>query len=191
MTRRPCWGSKQKKLFSKNLHENRVLFPEERNAFVLDHQHGRRDITCKPAISFLSSYVPHFVQRHFSHNQATFNGVLIVNEWVTNIPGHEGTSKNSNPNELWVMFQDGTLRLGSTLFQDFVKLPHPRDIVLHQIFYYSPLIGKEILSNAPGMPAPLPWASTLTGALNYSGVSSLSFLTLITKLQSHSTFGVL
>ena len=50
VTRRPCWGSKQKKLFWKNLHENRVLFPEERNAFVLDHQHGRRDVTCKPAI---------------------------------------------------------------------------------------------------------------------------------------------
>ena len=49
VTRRPCWGLKQKKLFSKNLHENRVLFPEERNAFVLDHQHGRRDVTCKPA----------------------------------------------------------------------------------------------------------------------------------------------
>ena len=27
----------------------------ERNAFVLDHQHGRRDVTCKPAI------VNHFV----------------------------------------------------------------------------------------------------------------------------------
>ena len=36
----------QKKLFWKNLHENRVLFPEERNAFVLDQQHGRRDVTC-------------------------------------------------------------------------------------------------------------------------------------------------
>ena len=26
-------------------------FSEERNAFVLDHQHGRRDVTCKPAIT--------------------------------------------------------------------------------------------------------------------------------------------
>ena len=50
VTRRPCWGSKQKKLFWKNLHENRVLFPGERNAFVLDHHHGHRDVTCKPAI---------------------------------------------------------------------------------------------------------------------------------------------
>ena len=33
-----------------NLHQNRVHFPAERNAFVLDHQHGRRDVTCKPAI---------------------------------------------------------------------------------------------------------------------------------------------
>ena len=50
VTRRPCWGSKQKNISSKNLHENRVQFPEERNAFVLDHQHSRRDVTCKPAI---------------------------------------------------------------------------------------------------------------------------------------------
>ena len=28
--------------FLKNLHENRVKFPEERNAFVLDHQHPSR-----------------------------------------------------------------------------------------------------------------------------------------------------
>ena len=50
MTWRPCWGSIQQNFFPKNLHENRVQFPEERNAFVLDHQHGRRDVTCKPAM---------------------------------------------------------------------------------------------------------------------------------------------
>ena len=33
-----------------NLHQNRVHFPAERSAFVLDHQHGRRDVTCKPTI---------------------------------------------------------------------------------------------------------------------------------------------
>ena len=38
----------RKKLFSKNFHENRVKFLEERNAIVPDHQHGRRDVTCKP-----------------------------------------------------------------------------------------------------------------------------------------------
>ena len=38
VTRRPCWGSKQKNISSKNLHENRVQFPEKRSAFVLDHQ---------------------------------------------------------------------------------------------------------------------------------------------------------
>ena len=43
-------GVKTKETFWKNLHENRVLFPGERNAFVLDHQHGHRDVTCKPAI---------------------------------------------------------------------------------------------------------------------------------------------
>ena len=39
-----------KEIFLLNLHQNRVYFPAERNAFVLDHQHGRRDVTCKAAI---------------------------------------------------------------------------------------------------------------------------------------------
>ena len=41
---------KTKENFLLNLHQNRVHFPVERNAFLLDHQHGRRDVTCKPAI---------------------------------------------------------------------------------------------------------------------------------------------
>ena len=41
-----------KEIFPLNLHQNRVHFPVERNAFVLDHQHGRRNVTCKPAIFF-------------------------------------------------------------------------------------------------------------------------------------------
>ena len=47
-------------LFWKNLQENGGKFPEERNAFVLSHQNGHHDITCKPARfhSRLSSVVP-------------------------------------------------------------------------------------------------------------------------------------
>ena len=33
---------KTKEIFLLNLHQNGVHFPAERNAFVLDHQHGRR-----------------------------------------------------------------------------------------------------------------------------------------------------
>ena len=44
-----------KEIFLLNLHQNRVHFPAERNAFVLDHQHGRRDVTCKPAIRSLKN----------------------------------------------------------------------------------------------------------------------------------------
>ena len=40
-----------KETFLLILHQNRVHFPEERNAFVLDPQHGRRDVTYKPAIA--------------------------------------------------------------------------------------------------------------------------------------------
>ena len=39
-----------KEFFWQNLHQNRAHFPAERNAFVFDPQHGRRDVTCKPAI---------------------------------------------------------------------------------------------------------------------------------------------
>ena len=49
----------RKEMFLINLHQNRVHFPEERDAFVLDHQHGCRDVTCKPAIpSIQSSPIP-------------------------------------------------------------------------------------------------------------------------------------
>ena len=53
-----------KEIFLLNLHQNRVHFPAERNAFVLDHQHGRRDVTCKPAMdekSIRTVLVPMFV----------------------------------------------------------------------------------------------------------------------------------
>ena len=45
MTRWPCcWSFNTiEYFFSKNLHENGVKLPEERNAFGLDHQRGRRD----------------------------------------------------------------------------------------------------------------------------------------------------
>ena len=39
-----------KEILLPNLHQNRVHFPAERDPFVLDYQHGRRDVTCKPAI---------------------------------------------------------------------------------------------------------------------------------------------
>ena len=53
VTRRPCWRSIQQNIFLKNLHENRVKFTEERNAFVFDLQYGRRDVTWKPAMASL------------------------------------------------------------------------------------------------------------------------------------------
>ena len=59
-----------KEIFLLNLHQNRVHFPAERNAFVLDHQHGRRDVTCKPAIH-LSIYLSIFF----------FDALPSVNGW--------------------------------------------------------------------------------------------------------------
>ena len=40
-----------KETFLLNLRQNRVHSPAERNGFVLDPRHGRRDVTCKPAIA--------------------------------------------------------------------------------------------------------------------------------------------
>ena len=53
VTRQPCWWSILENIFSKNLPDNGVYFPELRNTFVLPHQHSRRDVTCKPAIGYL------------------------------------------------------------------------------------------------------------------------------------------
>ena len=33
---------------------------QERNAFVLDHQHGGREVTCKPAIRGTNSYSSYY-----------------------------------------------------------------------------------------------------------------------------------
>ena len=60
-------GVKTKEYFSKNLHENRVQFPEERNAFVLDHQNGRRDVTCKPAITVEEIHLAASIYVIFQH----------------------------------------------------------------------------------------------------------------------------
>ena len=48
-----------KEIFLQNLHQNRVHFPAERNSFVFDHQHGCRDVTCKPAIQSLVTKLHH------------------------------------------------------------------------------------------------------------------------------------
>ena len=36
--------------YNRNLHENRVKFPDDRITFILVHQHGCREDMCKPAI---------------------------------------------------------------------------------------------------------------------------------------------
>ena len=62
---------KRKEIFLLNLHQNRVHFPAERNAFVLDLQHGRRDVTCKPVIAValcitVTEQLPENYFRYFS-----------------------------------------------------------------------------------------------------------------------------
>ena len=46
-----------KETFLLNLHQNRVHFPTERNGVVLDPQHGRRDVTCKPAVVVTVTFI--------------------------------------------------------------------------------------------------------------------------------------
>ena len=40
------------------------MFPKKRNGFVLDRQHGRRDVTCKPAIAVLTKICLALTLRH-------------------------------------------------------------------------------------------------------------------------------
>ena len=70
---------KTKEIFLLNLHQNRVHFQAERNAFVLDHQHGLRDVTCKPATLHLN-YTSYSDVRDLSHKI----------QWVISISGGNG-----------------------------------------------------------------------------------------------------
>ena len=60
-----------KEIFLLNLHQNRVHFSAERNAFVLDHQHGLRDV--KPAI-------PQWAR---ANGLCDFPVVNNMNEWLS------------------------------------------------------------------------------------------------------------
>ena len=66
----------KKEFFTKNLHESRVKFQEETNAFVLDHHHGRRDVTCKPAIALV-----YFVSRFLINGRFYLNSTLNTRKW--------------------------------------------------------------------------------------------------------------
>ena len=49
------YSSFSKTLTLQNLYQNGVHFPEERNTlFLTRHEHGHRDVTCKPAILILN-----------------------------------------------------------------------------------------------------------------------------------------
>ena len=67
-----------KEIFLINLHQNRVQFPVERNAFVLDHQHGRRDVTCKPAIPQIYRRLnPRDKKRYYATQNFNFGMTLL------------------------------------------------------------------------------------------------------------------
>ena len=72
-------------------------------------------------------------------------------------------------------FQDGGTRLHTLV--DFVKLPHPRELVLRQFFNHSSSTGKEILSNLPGCPPP--WGLTLTSPLGTTGAHHLGAYSIL------------
>ena len=57
----------KKRIFHEEFTWKRVKFQEETNAFVLDHHHGRRDVTCKPAIALV-----YFVSRFLLNGRFYF-----------------------------------------------------------------------------------------------------------------------
>ena len=91
VTRRPCWWSIQKNVFGKIcIKINRVHFPEERNAFVFDPQHGRRDVTCKPAIAWANRSVwvhhslLHFLPYYMLYFRATLKCSMLYGKKISN-----------------------------------------------------------------------------------------------------------
>ena len=69
--------------FSKNYHENRVYFPEERSVFVFDHQHSRRHVqtsNCpfeKSNLHFFSAkHLPRLLFASKVENYAATDGIV-------------------------------------------------------------------------------------------------------------------
>ena len=48
------------RIFSRTIYMKIEFSSQERNAFVLDHQHGGREVTCKPAIRGTNSYSSYY-----------------------------------------------------------------------------------------------------------------------------------
>ena len=107
MTRWPCWGqseaycleaglyasgSIQWNFLSKNLHENRVELPKEGTAFILDHQHGHRDVTCKPPL-------PPFLLLPLWQDQAFHQRVALLG-WPKHVT--RVRTQWSNFSDLWI-----------------------------------------------------------------------------------------
>ena len=69
--------------FSKNYHENRVYFPEERSVFVFDHQHSRRHVQTsnspfeKSNLHFFSAkHLPRLLFTSKVENYAATDGIV-------------------------------------------------------------------------------------------------------------------
>ena len=56
----------------------KIDFPEERNAFVFDHQHGRRDVTRKPAIRLIRRPLD-FLEMFFSEKSKSVIFLEVFN----------------------------------------------------------------------------------------------------------------
>ena len=120
VTRRPCRSSIQYNLISKNLHENRVQFPEERNAFVHDRQHGCRDVTCN--LTILCTFIYFLMAFCLLHSMGTTWSRLL---WRL-VEGFDRRGRNSNRRKFiyiytnWVSYNNRSQRT-----RDVFKAPWP------------------------------------------------------------------
>ena len=77
-----------------------------------------------------------------------------------NTPAHKVTSKMVSrhetgiPKKLWVIFSRWQTEANFQALARSCQHPHPQDLVLHQIFNYSPPTRNEIQSNSPRIPGP-------------------------------------
>ena len=118
---------KTKEIFLLNLHQNRVHFPAERNAFVLDHQHGRRDVTCKPAMvtsrgRWQWGLDPGFYDCTRKEIRPSETKYSLVENKMADVPSKvvvENFSRSSSVKSasvtlylLWIYFEENRRRLG-------------------------------------------------------------------------------
>ena len=94
-------------------------FPEARNAFVLDHQRGRRDVTCKPAVMKDLKLSIKLQERYFQ----TFEGKLRKNCFINTNINEVSVEPSFNVGHTIHLTYKLSAKESKTKFLDFTDIP--------------------------------------------------------------------